>query len=396
MSAETFSKPILRDEILSETQRRHGLLPILAASAFSKEAHFRVEDFEIAKRRSQVVIKDRCPDARTDSIFDLATFTTSSIASAGDPNYYTKLYNHPSSKIIVSYTHFDAEETKRNRKSTGCGGQGAKEMEEEDNPALHKLSAGIKEYVHNDISTSDPIILAFEKARRISRLAPNKIVLAAVLDHLSLKLNIFAAMTKGGKISFTKINPFAPVEDRYFFEGREDEIISEIQRADINDDRLADAVFLLREHNNRQRNYILDQNELRQSQKIQNPFILHIGTGVSSIKYRLPGLFEGPNCHFSLRVPMVGRQKKMLLQKALNQAEYPLTHAVESIKKGSGQFFDMRTILIEAPDEPSLREITEDLSTVFGLEEWLDLGGRIIISEFEEGKIIKSINHFEY
>lgn len=336
------------------------------------------------RKKGQLTAFFTCGDARTLTPLPESSMSIRSIATGGLKDSYGNLVNNRGVKQIVVLDHHDGDTAKPGQRPNGCGGLAAKEQANghKDN----KVKEGIAEYIEREVKHPDVIIQALLEAEEIA-MQTQKPVMAATQDHLTEMIFPIAIFIEGGLQKFTAIhlndiagNLYDPT--RLYANGipvLPDNLIPE------NFKQLLDA--------NRKNVALLAKRypDLKQKQKVQNPQMVVLSTDIRSMRIRYPQTSQLPGSLFKLNIP---RKKEGShtsinskdLVRTLNQAQYPIEHALENFGDPTKPFYQTNTLFVETGEINLSRRLAQEAIRKPWMKEWLRLPNhQIIIAETKAG-----------
>lgn len=332
-----------------------------------------------------------CSDARLAIPFE-RSISVRTIATGGPKDPYERLVNSRGVESIVVLAHHGGDTVQPGQKPNGCGGLGAKETINSITDSKQKT--GIYRYLENDVQHPDVIIQAWVSAGRIAE-HTNKPVLAATQDHLDGKAYPLAVFLNRGEEIRTKLKMADMLEGQYH--------PSEIYRYGIPTlslDKLPEVFQRFMEENlvqvaEAQAKYP----DLRERQKVQNPSMVVLSTDIRSMRIRYPTTSQTPGTLFKLNIPRekVGTKINISLEdleRSLDQAQYPIEHAVGNFGYPAKPFSKTNKILIETGSMDLSSELARRLTDQSWTQEWLHLPDHYIIVARTQAGRTHSIEQF--
>jgi len=345
-----------------------------------------------------------CSDARLQSTLmfdDVAIASVSTIAASGETEPIKFLLNHSSIGRVIVLGHYDGDKVDEIPVS-GCGGLHGKnqQLETGGRTLFPNIDADdLNEFI-NQISHADVFLQTHLIAQKITQLREKPLpIIAAVVDHLSYKINPVSLILKeqGSLVSVTnpelKINP----------KKRKNQLpIISLDSLDENS-----AVFL--KQNEKVMELLGQNDDFRKKQKTQNPQAVVLSTSPIPISLRYPSFFGKPNSAFVVRLPfskqvteeevddIKGKNHKItrkFLANASAQIKYPLQEAIRHLQEGA--FLDTKTLIIETPDIIISQEIADYLAKMELIKKWIEKkSGQIIVTEVKSGVTTNNIYTYE-
>jgi hypothetical protein len=351
----------------------------------SEEAKIREKEWETNRKNGKLIAVFTCGDARIFVPSPEQTISVRSIATGGSKKPYEALLNSPGVKCIVVLSHHDGDTATPGQKPTGCGGLAAKE--EANNHKDQHYTKGIGDYIEHDVRYPDPVIQALISAEEIAS-ETDKPILAATQDHLTEEIFPIAIFELRGNRKTTLIN-FGKIADSLYHP-------SEFYANGIpilpNEFLTEEFSQFLEENKQEVARLEKEYSTLREKQKVQNPKMVVLSTDIRSMRIRYPQSSQEPGSLFKLNMP---RKKDNLgvsidpnnLIKSLEQAEYPLSHAVKNYGDNSKPFSLTDRVFLETGDIKLSHTLAEKLAQESWMKEWLALPDhKIIIAQSNAGK----------
>lgn len=376
-----------------------SLQSLLAANK-SELASNNISKWQEAKKRpGGLTLVILCCDARLQSTLmfdDLAIASVSTIAASGETEPFKYLLNHPSIGRAIVLGHYDGDKVNEVPVS-GCGGLHGKSQQLKTGRTLFPdveaddLNEFISQIKHADVFLQTHLI-----AQKVAQLRKEPLsITAAVIDHLSYKINPVSWMLKEDNSLHTVTDPELRVKP----DKRKNQLpIISLDSLDKNS-----ASFLKR---NEKVVELLGQNDdFRKKQKTQNPQAVVLSTSPIPIALRYPSIFGKPNSAFVVRLPFSKKVAQIevddvkgdnikitrsYLAAASAQVKYPLQEALKHVDEGA--FSDTKTLIIETPDIVASQEIVEYLVSLKLVKEWIEKKrGQIIVAEVRSGRTTNNV-----
>ncbi len=140
--------------------------------------------------------------------------------------------------------------------------------------------------------------------------------------------------------------------------------------------------------------------DFRKMQKVQNPKVVALSTGIRPLAVTYPEIFSDPNTVFQLSVARDRIDDTSIyisdeiLETTFNQAEYPLTHAVAHYGSDEKPFSKTNSVLIETPYFDQSESLAAKLSEKAWMKNWLSLPNHQIIVAQKKAGIVSQIEVF--
>lgn len=343
-----------------------------------------------------------CSDARLQSTLmfdDVAIASVSTIAASGETEPFKYLLNHASIGRVIVLGHYDGDKSK-DVPVKGCGGLGGREEQlKSQTPLFPDESKDLEEFI-KQIQTADVFLQTHLIAQKIAQLRDDSLpIIAAVIDHLSYKINpVSLTLNEKGSIATVTNSELKMSPDK-----------RKNQLPTISLDSLDEDSALFFKQNGKVVELLRASDDFRIKQKTQNPQAVVLSTAPIPIALRDPDIFGEPNSAFVVRLPFskqVAEREvddvqganlkisKKYLANAAAQIKYPLHEALEHINEGA--FSDTKTLIIETPDIAVSQEIASYLTKLKLVKEWMEKkGGQIIVSEVKSGKTSDNIHVYK-
>lgn len=322
-----------------------------------------------------------CIDARIIRPLPVESFYYNTIANGGNPEKIQHAVNSPVTRFALVVAHEPV-----------CGGRMAKNQQVEKGISSASESEGLSRYISDEIDHPS-VIQAGVKAKELAQLT-SKLVVALVHNHEDGTRKVLAVFNRndGGYTSlidddiFENPAPQSPLYDHLLPYLPPGELPQEIQ--------------LYLDKYERARKALLDANPHAYiKMKNHNPRIGKIGTDLRAAELWIPDLAQpGEIVRFTVprrKIPRINGDKKTILnpkdiELIWEQAEYVMTHSVESRKANSGPFRDTDTFIISTPDFALSQEIALRLAQQPFAQPWLmDERNRLLVIQNKTGEVRK-------
>lgn len=345
------------------------------------------------EKRGLLITVWGCSDARFIVPDPYRVNVIRSIAASGSSQPFETLLSDKSSTAILLIIHHDGDSYRRGHTLKGCGGLAARS---EINLERKVDDEGIEHYIGTHVNHPDPLVQAGIRASAISHRA-TKPVLAATQDHLSGKITPFALYRWNGLSTDIKTS----VLPHYSFQNVYD--ASKIYENGIpylDGQVLArhapEFIQLLDEHTRNLKQLHQSIPDLALRQKVQRPHSVVIKTSRRPKELTYPKSFGFPGSGFTIVVPRYdelshGQRVTFLheddISNVLDQAEYPISHAVENYDQVNKPFSTVKRIYIETPDLKASTHLAEELTKRHWTQEWLakSSDNKIIVGQEYKG-----------
>ena len=364
---------------------------MLLVENISHKAQMRKERWNEAREAGELILQKRCGDARTSLTKATQSVDIRSIACGGPDAPYNNLINHQGVKMAVKLTHFDAEEFILGEVPLTCGGLDARHQ---------GLSGeqGIGCYIENDVDHFDPTVQACLIAAEAAE-HTDKIVAAGMQDHITGEIIPVAVFADRGRKSACAIPPRKLYESLYYPHRDKSREIYQNGLPHLSDNEIPDEMLEFLFQNRSQVEEMKEMYpDLSEIKKVQNPGLILISTDIRPAVVRYPSL-EAPGSFFELRVP---RQKMNgniqidvnELERVLNQAEYPITHATHNFGKDGKSFAHTRQLLIETRNMNKSRHLAEAIVQKPWMQEWLKIDGIQVLTAQTVSGELQDVDYF--
>lgn len=323
-----------------------------------------------------------------------------SIGAAALPELYDSILNerfNPRTVIVIA--HHDGETIREGQMPKGCGGLGAKAMQEHDSQGHEKFeySAG---YVDKFIVHSDPFIHGIYTGHEIAERS-RRPTLVVTEDHrtgLLYPLTSFIPYGEKDLIVRSAIPMRSGFAGRYNPEEIYKDGLPQLSSSEVPNEF---GVFL-RRHDIFLEKMKEKNPELYKNQKTINPGAVVLTTEIRPIQARFPTLLgDHPNTVFTVTVP---RDTHEILEsyevdidgmkRAFDQTHYAFFYALKH--KGDPQLpfarlYNQGALLIEGDNLTQLNEVAEYARNLPYIKEWSDVeGNKIILLETVKGRLMNA------
>jgi hypothetical protein len=332
-----------------------------------------------------LVLEWGCIDARIIRPLPSESFYYNTIANGGNPEKIQQAVNSPVTKFALVVAHEPV-----------CGGRIAKHQQIE--KGISSDSEGLSRYISDEIGHPS-VIQAAVKAKELAQLT-SKLVVAMVHNHEDGTRKVLAVFnrTDGGYTSLIdddileNTKPQNPLDDHLLPYLPLSELPIELQ--------------LYLDKYERARKALLDANPHAYiKMKNHNPRIGKIATDLRAAELWIPDLAQpGEIVRFTVprrKIPRINGEKKTILnpkdiELIWEQAEYVMTHSVESRESNSGPFKDTDTFLISTPDFALSQEIALRVAQQPFAQPWLmDERNRILVIQNNAG-VVRKVSQMRY
>jgi hypothetical protein len=358
----------------------------------SKEAARLREIWDQNRRKGKLTCFFTCGDARILTPSPEGSIAIRTIATGGSKEPYSNLLKNRGVEQIVVLDHHDGNTVKPGQKPTGCGGLAAKEQS--NGHFGTQVQEGINDYIEHEVKHPDLIIQTLLTAEEIS-MHTNKPVMAATQDHLTEVIYPLAVFLQGGLQKLTTIHLNDIAGNLY------DPSHLYSDGIPVLDDKFLPPNFMQLLEANRKETALLQKlyPDLQQKQRIQNPRMIVLSTDVRSMRVRYPKTSKTPGSLFKLNIP---RKKEKLhtdidpkdLIRTLNQAQYPIEHALKNFNNPAQPFSQTDTVFIETGDVELSRNLAKEITKKPWMQKWLKLPKRQIILASTHAGVSYKIEYF--
>jgi len=310
------------------------------------------------------------------------------IAAGGkEVKQYVPLLNDRGVKNILVISHFDSEAYEVGKRPPGCGGLDAKAkvFGQEEEP-----KGDIQTYLKKGIPHPDPLLQAYHSAAMIAR-ATDKVVNIALQDHRTGNIYPLGGFSAKDSAYVMCIDP-----DLIFYGRYNPEDIYREETVPYLPDRQINPALLsfLEQYRDAQKRFAKKRPDFYDSQKIINPRIVTLSTDIRPSGRVKFDKFGEPNMIFKLNVPRKKIDDRdyvieaVYLEEAIQQAEYPLKHAIENCEEPGTSFCETDTFYIETRSFDYSVEIAKTILRKRWMQEWLKTEpNQLIVAETRAGEI---------
>lgn len=338
------------------------------------------------KAKGLLRLVEACGDSRGLIPEPERTVTKRSIATAGSKEARIAQSSGIGQGIVLG--HGDGATIEIGKRLRGCGGLGAKEDLIQ---ITEEVVRGIDYYIRRRIRHPDVVVQSLISAEEIAAQS-GKPVLATVQDHRTATIYPIAAFLDGGVIQIKKIRNSDLII--YNEAGIYKDGIPVLDDAQV-PDQFRDFMEASRAQ---VKDLLIRFPNIRDLQRVQNPRMVVLSTELMSMRLRYPQTADVPGILFKLHVPRekIGTGvsiKPELLEESLEQAQYPLEHAVKNFGTDNS-FSKTNRVLIETEDFNVSVQLAQSLSEREWMQKWLALPDhKIIVAQSQEG-ITNNIDWF--
>ncbi len=327
-----------------------------------------------------LVLDWSCIDARIIRPLSLESLYYNTIANGGNPEKIQQAVNSPVTKFALVVAH-----------EPGCGGRMAK-REQIEKGLLFTQNEGLHRYISDEIDHPS-VIQAGVKAKELAKLT-SKLVVAMVHNHEEGTRRVLAVFNRndGGYTSLIDDELF---ENPALQNTLDDHLIPYLPLEELPEE----LQLYLDEYENARKALLEAHPNAYIKMKDHNPRIGKIATDLRAAELWIPDLAQpGEIVRFTVprrKIPRINGDKKTVLHPRdieiiFEQAEYVMTHSVESREANSGPFKDTDTFLISTPDFALSQEIALRLAQQPFAQPWLsDERNRILVIQNNAGRVRK-------
>lgn len=258
---------------------------------------------------------------------------------------------------------------------------------------------GIGCYIEHDVDHFDPTIQAVVTAGEAAK-TTDKIVFAASQDHRTGKTYPVAVFGEYGKKSASAIPQAEIYEMLYRPDAYEARRIYANGFPTLTDEDMPDMLGEFFAKNDAQVKEMLQQYpDLSQRLKVQNPGFVVLSTDIRPVVIRYPGL-RVPGSFFELRVPRTKVNGTDIqidvdeLERVLNQAEYPITHAIHNANQKNMPFADTRQLVIETRDMHKSMHLADAIVQKPWMQDWLQMPDTEILLAQTKGGHLETVDYY--
>lgn len=340
------------------------------------------EEYKENKRAGRLRVLKACSDARFRCPDPTKYVTIKSIAGGGEIENAITSNAGVESGVVGS--HFDGEIFVPGHMPTGCGGLGAKDDEMKKSKPVPIKGAGY--YISKNVEHPDPLIQALITANKMTKIMgkPN---IAVAQNHRNAEVFPVGVFLPG-QPPITAVN-LIDLFTKYDPEKIYEKGIPELER------RLMPNMFqpFLDACGAQEKELLLAYPNYKQMMAVQNPRLVLLSTEIMSAKIRYPEICDFPGIVFKIHLSRkkIGNDVTIdpeELQKVINQADYPIPHAVEGVKEPNKGFSDTDLVLIETDKLSLSEEVASRLFKEERMREWISLPERcnqVLIAQTQDG-----------
>lgn len=344
--------------------------------------------------RGNLVVIDKCSDARSFETSPENSVVIPSIAASGPIESFSRVYNDNRSRLIVEMSHFYIPSFELGKNPEGCGGRSAKAMHIQ-NGEDPEREGDIDKFVRENVPHSDVVINSLFRASLIAQTTNEKLVAAVAQDHSSGAYYVIGFVEKlpsGASRTVSAVPSHMLFENTYNPEQIYKEGLPYIQRQEMPEE----LQELMEANDKKVQQLFLEFPDYAKTQGIQNPSTLIMSTSTKPIRTRFPNTFGLPGSFFEIRF---GRKKiddnelvdPKSLSAALNQAHYPIAHSTENHENKTKDFSRLGNILIDTGDIDLSLNLACELSEKPWMREWMKYPEhKIIVSQSRGGEMTKA------
>ena len=370
-------------DVVERFRDKGPTVDLLQELANSAVAEGRLRDVRVSRQLHGMSVLDVCADARSGAILDdTNTYAVRSIASALAADNTTSIYRHPSVSHIIVASHYDGARWSNLKEMhpeaqgvPGCGGREGFEKVSE-TPAEDGLNGYLKR-----IGTSDPLELAFEKARAVAKQAPRTPVYAATIDHRTAQLKVFSVHV--GHEDVLPNHTISMIEGggdtRRYYDTATMPELNELMLPSY----LADQLRSIQDSNKRQQELLHTLiPDFADYTDVQDPQMVWVSSYPTSVRNRVPVITDIPNNVFKLLPPVRKpdhNTRDLNARIVADQIAYPLSHSVEARRNGRGAFRHLNTVVIEGHSLAEAEYMARSLLELPSMQEWKSFDGNKIV-----------------
>ncbi len=344
-----------------------------------------------AQRKGRLVVIRACSDARVE-LPDEYFIHLRSVAASGpiDPSAPIMGGHRGSAGLYLSHQRADPAER---QPTAACGGRGTlASILNGDMPDMKVDS--VQRFVSKHVKDSDVIIQTWYGTESIADRVKVP-VLGASMNHLTLRVYPFVQFQDGGRLVHKAVNT------RYLFgktyspgriygngmpELREYELIPEFAKIVFDMNAEAEDV--------KTANPSLEKDQL-----VQDAQALLITSSLKPPSMRYPEILGRKGITFVETLPRVNIDDDTSvadedLEDAINQAEYPITHAIANYGRLARDFANLNTILIETRDFALSKRIAERALSRDWMKRFMELPNRQILIAAEKSGLVERMELF--